>query len=547
MKQKGIILFFIVLLFSSVLRFWRLNSIPPALYTDEIDQGYNAYSVLESGRDEHGSLFPLSFRSFGDWKPPLQTYLMVPFVYILGPGEWAVRLPSAILGVFSIVLAFQIAKLIFLNNRIALISAFILSVSPWHLFQSRTAMLVMVALLFFQIGVYGFLKYMHAARFKFLLTGVAGFSLAVYSYYGLRLIAPLTVLALMVWQWRIVKDRWKSFLCAGIAGVLFMSPLVISGIKEKDVLFGRARTVSIFYDRGVELKKWELETQDYKNTPYIFTRIFHNKVILYGRDIMRRYLSHADFNYLFLQGDGVLPFHVPGEGILNFSDVILLPLGLYAVVTKKIKNKKILWIWLLLSILPAALTYLTPASNRTFNAVVPLSYFSASGIFLLAKKGNGRSKAVLISVFLICLYSFSHFLNTYFLVVSKNYADIWGYGWKEVMEYVSKVKDRYNTVYVSGKNGMPYIYYAFYNRIDPETMSRKTVRSYVANEYGFEPVDSFENIYYFRKERTFKDIRENHEPNILVVVPYDEDDLKGKPVKKIDFPDGKPAFNIYEL
>src|SRR3989338_10245063 len=104
--KKRIFLLILILAIAAILRFYRLGSIPASLYSDEADQLYNAYSVLTTGKDEHGQFLPVSFRSFGDWKPPLQTYLMLPFIALLGSTETAARLPSSILGTGTIFLTY---------------------------------------------------------------------------------------------------------------------------------------------------------------------------------------------------------------------------------------------------------------------------------------------------------------------------------------------------------------------------------------------------------------------------------------------------------
>lgn len=71
-------LFFILLLsifvFAFILRFYKLGEIPNGLYQDETAIGYNAYSILNIGKDEYGKDFPLYFKSFGDWKLPVYIY-----------------------------------------------------------------------------------------------------------------------------------------------------------------------------------------------------------------------------------------------------------------------------------------------------------------------------------------------------------------------------------------------------------------------------------------------------------------------------------------
>src|SRR3989337_1944279 len=95
------ILLLIILLMASFLRLWRLGSYP-AFNADEAAIGYNAYSLIETGLDEHGNAWPLHFQSFNDYKPGLYFYLALPFVKVMGLNEWAVRIPGATLGVLTV-------------------------------------------------------------------------------------------------------------------------------------------------------------------------------------------------------------------------------------------------------------------------------------------------------------------------------------------------------------------------------------------------------------------------------------------------------------
>jgi hypothetical protein len=67
-----IILILILALFSEV---FTIASTPILLNPDEAALGYNAYSILQTGKDEHGQSFPLHLKSFGDYKPALYTYI----------------------------------------------------------------------------------------------------------------------------------------------------------------------------------------------------------------------------------------------------------------------------------------------------------------------------------------------------------------------------------------------------------------------------------------------------------------------------------------
>ena len=113
-KVKRIIFIFIILIIGAYLRLFLLSSVPPSLTWDEASWGYNAYSLGIDGKDEFGKLLPLThLESFGDYKPPLYAYLAAPFVKLMGLTELAVRLPSAILGIFTIFVTYLLTKKIF--------------------------------------------------------------------------------------------------------------------------------------------------------------------------------------------------------------------------------------------------------------------------------------------------------------------------------------------------------------------------------------------------------------------------------------------------
>src|SRR4030066_322174 len=163
MKSRINIILLLIIILSAVLRLWNLNKIPPGLTPDEAALGYNAYSILKTGRDEYGKILPVIFKSFGDFKPGFYIYLTVPFVASLGLNEFAVRLPSALAGILGVWLIFLIVKEI--NNlekikikNLEIISALMLALNPWHIHFSRGAWEINVSLTLTLAGILFFLK-----------------------------------------------------------------------------------------------------------------------------------------------------------------------------------------------------------------------------------------------------------------------------------------------------------------------------------------------------------------------------------------------------
>ncbi|MDZ4228834.1 MAG: glycosyl transferase, partial [Patescibacteria group bacterium] len=64
MKLKLIL----ILLLAAGLRFYQLGRVPSGFVNDEAAFGYNAYSLIKTGRDEFGEFLPIIFHSFGEGK-----------------------------------------------------------------------------------------------------------------------------------------------------------------------------------------------------------------------------------------------------------------------------------------------------------------------------------------------------------------------------------------------------------------------------------------------------------------------------------------------
>ena len=155
-KDNLLILLIPIVLLAVFLRIYNLTSLPPSLNWDEVSHGFNAYSLLKTGKDEWGYFLPLSFRDYGDYKLPAYTYLDVPFIATLGLNEWGVRFPSAMLGVGLVILIFLILKKLADINT-ALWGAFLTAITPWTIILSRVALEAHLALFLTTLGFYLFL------------------------------------------------------------------------------------------------------------------------------------------------------------------------------------------------------------------------------------------------------------------------------------------------------------------------------------------------------------------------------------------------------
>ena len=121
MRNRRKLIIITVLTFSLLLaiitRFYHLGKIPAGLYADEASQGYNAYSILKTGKDEFGKAFPIIFRSFTDFKTPIYIYLITPLIPIFGLSAFTVRFPSFFFSILTLPLLYALLNKITPKKR----------------------------------------------------------------------------------------------------------------------------------------------------------------------------------------------------------------------------------------------------------------------------------------------------------------------------------------------------------------------------------------------------------------------------------------------
>src|SRR3989344_3916586 len=107
-----------IVIIAIVLRFWQLGNVPPSPDWDEVSLGYNAYSILTTGKDEYGKFLPVVLRSFDDYKPALYAYFIIPFIPLFGLDIVSVRIPSVAFGVLAVVAVYFFVKELFGKKEI---------------------------------------------------------------------------------------------------------------------------------------------------------------------------------------------------------------------------------------------------------------------------------------------------------------------------------------------------------------------------------------------------------------------------------------------
>lgn len=440
MDKKKIILAAILAL-AAVLRVAGLDRVPPELFGDELDVGYHAYSLLKTGRDYYGQFLPTYIHSFSEWRAPLLMYVTTPFVGVFGLNEYGVRLPSAILGVLSIFLLYLLVKKTLRSERVALLAAFILAVSPWHLQYSRAAFEASLFLTLLLSGALLFLAGLSKNRWFY--ASAACFALTFYTYNTSNIFTPGLLLLLVL----VNKNKLKTLAPKNLFGpatlfVLLSLPLVYH------VFFGfaaeRYGKFSLFTDTGIvdEINRKRTAGGD----TYV-EKILHNRPIGWGRRIAETYATAFSPQFLFMDGDITLRHSIQEVGELYWIQLPLLLFGAFWLLRKKDRKWAMFWFaWLLLAPIPASLTVDGARHATRLILMLPaLTVITAVGAEALLRKRRLR-KLTLVLVALIFLGEFTLYLHRYWVHYPQESWRWWQIGYKEAMTYMKENEENYRIV-----------------------------------------------------------------------------------------------------
>lgn len=498
--MRKITLIFIILL-AAFLRFWQLGSYP-ALNADEAAIGYNAYSLIETGKDEHGNPWPVHFQSFNDYKPGLYFYIVLPFVKLFGLNAWSVRFPGALMGVGTVLLIYLLVKHLSLHKRsevLAQASAFFLAISPWHIHFSRGGWEVNAATFFITLGLLFFLRAIRSKKLLHYSLFAISLSLSLYIYHAARVVVPLLGLGLLAIYHKNLKSKLKYFSISLAIGALILLPLFYD--LTKGSVLSRAAGVGLFADPGPlnRINQQRGEHNDLASPPAV---LFHNKATNYGLAFLQNWSQHYWGEFLFLSGDIIERNRVPETGQMYYHDLLFLAAAFIAIGAGLTKSKKmnkgmllIIW-WLLVAPTAAALTFQSPHALRAQNMVIPLSILSAYGLvsisFWLHKVVRSKRALNIIFILFIALISwgFTRYLHMYWVHMAKEYPFSSQYGVSELVTLVKEQENGYDTVVVTDRYDQPYILFLFYTKYPPEKFQSEHVLT-SPDIYGFSTVREY--------------------------------------------------------
>lgn len=499
LKNPKVILVLIIVL-ATALRIINLANWPISFNQDEALNGYEAYSILKTGHDHRGNPWPVFFEGFSDRvdnRLPLYIYSSVPFVAVFGLNKFAVRLPSVIFGLLTILFTYFLAKELFKKEKVALLACFFLAVSPWHIFLSRIAHEVITLPFFSVLTIFFFLKGTKGRKPFFLLVGVS-LALLLYTYHVAKLFAPLLGIVLIIIYWKKIREKIGWVLASCLFFLMTAFPLLY-----------------------LQFSQWG-HIQSNFNLVSVFTRPLWPALLIFN------FFVYLDLKSLFT--------HYPFFVIISLFFVICF-------FKKLIRQKeiKLIFVLLLISLLPAILTMPNPHPTRPAPIIPFIEIIAAFGLWQVLNKI--KETGVILNLkkifFLAGFFLFLAFLNLIFLFKNGypyNFApSIFPYDEKppedsfnkfyqgvpgEVISFVKENQDKYDKIVFTDKVNQFYIFFLFYLKYPPEKFqSIEIKRKYLVG--GWESVTSFDkyrfcdiNQCYSEKENNLYIARANEVPHL---------------------------------
>ena len=500
----GVIVFFT--------RFYKLSSYPPSLSIDEVSIGYNAYSILKTGRDEWGTFLPISFKSVGDFKAPVLIYVTVPFIKMFGLTELGTRLPVAIFSALNVFLFWiLVSRFIFSKKSAGLsyLATFIFTLSPWLIPFSRSGFEAIPALSFLLLNLIFAFRWRRSGKISDFFVMVIFAYLSAVTYHSTKIVVPLLNLFFIFADYRFFKSSitsWYSYKKGSLILVSFVL-FFITAFFVKNFIFGSGGTRA-----GMTLL-----TKDYDYTNGILPFLTGHPFSWFTSAVglisfwYKRFLEYFSSNFYLSDGLGLVTPGHPGQGVIYIIEYPFLIIGSLLLFfrhkfsTDYLSEKFtaiVLTVWFLIALIPASITNNSQHALRTLNIVPAYSILISLGILFIYGKLKKTFWKYFLVIFIVggFLLGIIRFIDYYTLHYPVELSEARSYGWKQMAIYTRDHHSEYDRVYVDPRfgtdgpytYGVPYLYFLFYSQYNPASYNTDSVRNTGGTDfenYVFTPIN----------------------------------------------------------
>lgn len=424
----------IVVLTASVGTFthvFKINSLPQGFYIDESSIGYNAFSILHTGADEHGARWPLFFEAFGEYKNPIYIYLLSVVYEVFGYSEWSTRVLNSICWIVGTGGLYALSCRLFADNRTRLYILLCCCFTPWIFSLSRVSfeLIVLYPLLAIQLLTIHISFEGKASKWAFVSGLTTG--LSIYTESAFHLLALLY-------------------------GMLVLFCYSARDYRRQQILFILGAFVPAFPYILYSIHHWDKLTVEFSHLSYLY----NSDLSLAEKfaTFLKRYIGYFSPNFLLFSGDPNRRHHTGFGGEFLASTVILCAIAL--ITSLRGLPDRFRWYLILgVAIAPisAALTNDQYHSLRSFSMSVFLVVLSGYGMLKL------RTTSARVMLALTVIISLLYEVN-YFTVYPRISAEAFeNFGFKEVLSQA--LKRNPSRVVLSDRDSSQYINLRFFGTL----------------------------------------------------------------------------------
>lgn len=473
MTLKHCIILFLIILGSSAIRFYQLDQIPAGLNIDESSMGYNAYSILSTGKDRFGQFLPILFRSSDSFQSPLYTYLTIIPIWLFGNTAFSVHFISAISGLIVVIATFLIILFCPFKNisdtrkiRLALFSSAFVGFAPWSILFSRMGTEATLGLTFFVTGI--LFLVVSLRRSWMLVIACLIFGLSTHAYYSERILGPLFLFIFLIFFYKKYSENDnKKWLYIGLS-IFFVTQLPHLMIFESGAFTRRMNQVEYLSDDFFLKNSGSLASLPLGKYIYIL------------REFASQYASYLSPKNLFFYPDPQEARSIPDLSVLYNWMVIPVVFGInFFLRNKNWVVSKIILTVLIIGPIPASLTRDPFYTLRVLGFLWGLTIMIAFGADTIFQKIVSYSKYILLIV--VAGYSFWILLSAYFVLFKYERAENFGYSYIKLINRIKYLGDK-TVIIDTARNPGVGIRMAFIMGYDPLRLQRQ-LKPQVGNDY----------------------------------------------------------------
>ncbi|HLQ35432.1 MAG TPA: glycosyltransferase family 39 protein [Chloroflexota bacterium] len=338
---RGLLPVLLILLLAAFLRLYRLDTLPPGMYSDIATNGLDIRDIFAG--------HPKVFFPANNGREAFFIYLQALLVAGAGYHLIVFTFAAVAMGMLSVALSFRLFRSMF-GYRVALIAAALFAVAIWGVASSRLGLRFTSLPPFVLAVLYLLWRALHSGPSRYAILAGIAVGASMYTYTSARLVPALAVLVCLI-EWRLAVKRLPRLAIGAIVAVAIFAPEGLYFLQHPDAMLARAVQVSVFNPQPQVERGTNTPIESILNTAGMF----------------------------FVHGDEDRRTNIPGRPVFDQPMAAFFVVGLGLTLWRFRDGTAYRWLlaWLLVMSLASALAQSSPDQDRIYS-VAPVAFALAA-------------------------------------------------------------------------------------------------------------------------------------------------------------------------